>query len=132
MESKNELNENDIENCTWFYFKGINRFWDRDIDFIDISLDKKIYQENKENISIYGISCKTSTGAKPLHFRFDNIERFQKIRLDNKIRYSMLLDFSYYHKICDKIIYLIREKSGIRDSINPNFERIRIDLCICL
>ena len=32
-------------------------------------------------------------------------------------------------KICDKIKYLINEKSGITDSINHNFREIRIDLC---
>ena len=30
-------------------------------------------------------------------------------------------------KICDKIIYLISEKSGTTDSINHNFGEIRID-----
>ena len=31
-------------------------------------------------------------------------------------------------KICDRIKYLITEKSGITDSANHNFARIRIDL----
>ena len=44
----------------------------------------------------------------------------------------MFLDFSYCDKVCDKIKYLISEKSGVRDSINHNFERIRIDLYKCL
>ena len=39
----------------------------------------------------------------------------------------VLFDYSYCDKICDKIKYLISEKSGITDSINNNFERIRID-----
>ena len=42
------------------------RFWDKDIDFSDILLDKKLYKENNKNILSYEISCKTSTGAKPL------------------------------------------------------------------
>ena len=42
----------------------------------------------------------------------------------------MFLDFSYCDKVCDKIKYLISQKSGIRDSINHNFERIRIDECL--
>ena len=57
--------------------------------------------------------------------RFDNIDRFVKIH--NKIRYLVLFDYSYCDKICDKIKYLLSEKSGIADSINHNFVRIRID-----
>ena len=47
------------------------------------------------------------------------------IKFRDKIRYLVLLDYSY----CDKIVikYLISEKSGIADSINHNFARIRID-----
>ena len=32
-----------------------------------------------------------------------------------------------FDKICDKINYLISKKSGIADSINHNFGKIRID-----
>ena len=32
-----------------------------------------------------------------------------------------------FDKICDKIKYLISKKSGITDSINHNFGKIRID-----
>ena len=32
-----------------------------------------------------------------------------------------------YDEICDRIRYLISEKSGITDSMNHNFARIRID-----
>ena len=39
----------------------------------------------------------------------------------------VLFDYSYCDKICDKIKYLISEKSGITDSINHNLGRIRID-----
>ena len=39
----------------------------------------------------------------------------------------MLFDYSYCSKVCDKIKHLISEKSGITDSINHNFGRIRID-----
>ena len=33
----------------------------------------------------------------------------------------------WYDEICDRIRYLISEKSGITDSMNHNFARIRID-----
>ena len=39
----------------------------------------------------------------------------------------MLLDHGLFNKICNKIKYLISEKDGITDSINHNFEKIRID-----
>ena len=42
------------------------RFWDKDIDFSDILLNKKLCKENSKNILSYEISCKFSTGAKPL------------------------------------------------------------------
>ena len=41
MKSKDELKEIDIKNCTCYYFDDIIRFWDRDIGFIDISLEEK-------------------------------------------------------------------------------------------
>ena len=100
---------------------------DRDIDFSDILLDKKFYKEKYRNILIYCISCKNSMGAKPLRISFDKIDGFVKIH-DN-IRYLVLFDYSFYDKICDKIKYLISKKSGITDSINQNFARIRIDSC---
>ena len=61
----------------------------------------------------------------PLRIRFHEIDGF--IKIHDKIRYLVLFDYSYCDKICDKIKYLISEKSGITDSINHNFGRIRID-----
>ena len=40
----------------------------------------------------------------------------------------MLFGYSHCDKICDKIKYLISDKSGITDSVNHNFARIRIEL----
>ena len=64
-------------------------------------------------------------GAKPLRIRFDKIDGF--IKIHNKIRCLVLFDYSYCDKICDKIKYLISEKSGITDSISHNSGKIRID-----
>ena len=58
-ESKDKLKKNDIKNRTCFYFDDIMK--DIDINFSDILLDEKLY----ENISVYNISYKTSTGLKP-------------------------------------------------------------------
>ena len=45
-----------------------------------------------------------------------------------ELRCLALFDYELFVKICDKIKYLIGEKSGITDSINHNFGKIRIDL----
>ena len=127
MENKDKLNQNYIKNCTCYYFDDIIRFWNRDIDFSDILLDETLYKENYENILIYDISYKTSTCAKPLRVRFDKIDGL--IKIHDKIRYSVLFDIVIVIKfvIRSNILCLIKEKSGIADSINHNFGRIRID-----
>ena len=113
------------KNHTCYNFDHIIRFWRRDIDFSDILLDKTLYKETQENTLIYGISYKTLTGAKSLRRRFDKIDGF--IKIHDKIRYLVLLGYSCCEKICDKIKYLISEKSGIANNINHTFGRIRID-----
>ena len=68
-------------------------------------------------------------GSIPLRIRFDKIDRF--IIIYDGIRYLVL--FSYlYDEICNRIKYLISEKSGITDSINYNLAKIRIDSNISL
>ena len=69
-------------------------------------------KEKYENILIYHISYKSSIGAKLLHIRFDKIDGF--IQSHDKVRYLVLFDYSYCDEICDKIKYLISEKSGIQ------------------
>ena len=125
MEGENELKEIDIKNRTCHYFDDIIRVWDTNFYSSDTLLDGKSYIEKCENILIDDISCKTSTGAKPLRVRFDKIEGL--IKIHNRIRYLVLLDYSYSDEICDKIKYLISEKIGITDTINHNFGKIRID-----
>ena len=56
MESKDELKEIDIENCTCYYSDDIIRARNRDIYSTDILLDEKLCKENHENILIYDIS----------------------------------------------------------------------------
>ena len=127
MESKDELKEIDIKNCVFYYFDDIMRVWNRDIDihFSGILLDKKLYKEKYENILIYDISNKTSTGAKPLRIRYNKIDEFIKIL--NGIRHLASFDCGWFDKICDRIKYLISEKNGITVSIYHNFPKIRID-----
>ena len=113
MESKDRLKEIDIKNRTLYYFDDIMRALDIDTDI----------KRKSENISIYDISYKTSTGGKPLRSRYDKIDGF--IKIHNKIRYIVLFD-DWCEKICDRIKYLVSNKRGITNSINYNFARIRI------
>ena len=57
---------------------------------------KNYIKKKYENVLIYDISDKTSTGPKPLRIRYDKINGF--IKIHNKIRYSALFD-----EQCDKI-----------------------------
>ena len=58
-----------------------------------------------------------------MRIRYDRIDGF--IKIHNKMRYLVLFD-QWCEKICDRIKYLISEKSGITDSINHNVARISI------
>ena len=81
---------------------------------------------NKIYVLLYDISYKTSTGAKPLRTRFDEIDGF--IKIYDEIRCLVLLDYECFDKISARTKYLLSEKSGITDSIDHNFGRTRIDL----
>ena len=120
MESKNELKEIDIKNRTCYYFDDIIK--DKNYDFSDIFLDEKLY----ENLSICDISYKSSMSPKQLRIRIDKIDGFIMI-LDGKIKHLVLFDYGLFDKICNKMKYLISKKSGITNSINHNFGRIRTD-----
>ena len=107
MESKDELKEIDIENRTCYYFDDI--ITDGDIYFNNILLDEKLYKKEYKNTLSYNVSYKTSTGAKPLRFRFDIIDGFIRVR-GGEIRHLVLLDCELFDKICDRIKYLINKK----------------------
>ena len=64
-------------------------------------------------------------GAKPLCIRFNKIDGF--IKICDEIRYLEILGYWLYDGIYNRIRYLIREKGGITDSINHNFEKTKID-----
>ena len=119
MKSKNELKEIDIKNHVCYHFDDIIN--GTNINFSNILLDTKLY----ENISVYNILHKTPTGPKPLRIRFDKIDGFI-IALDGKNKLLILFDYGLFNKTCDKIKYLRSKKSGITNSINHNFGKIRI------
>ena len=98
----------------------------------NILLDKKSY----ENILVDKILYKKFMDTKPLRIKFNKVEGL--IKIYNEIRYLELFNLygaitarinSRYNAIFDKINYLISKKSGITESINHNFARIRIDSC---
>ena len=66
-----------------------------------------------------------SIGSKPLSIMFDEIDGF--IKIYDGIRYLELFGHLWYDEIYDRIRYRINKKSGITDSINNNFARIKID-----
>ena len=64
---------------------------------------------------------------KPSRNRFDKMDWF--IKIHDKIRRLVLLDYSYCDQICYKIKYFVSEESGFTDSINHNFTRVKICSC---
>ena len=120
MKIKNELKETDIKNPVYYYFRDIIN--GTKVNFSNILLKKKLY----ENVSVYNISYKTPTSPKPLHIRFDKIDGFIMV-FDVKIKHLVLFDYGLLDKICDKTRYLISKKSDNANSINYNFENIKID-----
>ena len=75
---------------------------------------------------ICDISYKNFMDSIPLRIRFNKIYRF--IKIYDGSRYLALIDYGWCDNVWDRIKHLITEKSGITDSINHNFGRIRIDL----
>ena len=65
-------------------------------------------------------------GSLPLRIRYDKTDGFTKIYDGN--RYLVIFCHNCLDKICDRIRYLINEKSAITNSIHHNFAKIRIDL----
>ena len=63
--------------------------------------------------------------AKRLHIWLEKIDGF--IKIYDRIIYFVLFASERYNAIYNRIKYLVSEKSGITDSINHNFARIRID-----
>ena len=60
-----------------------------------------------------------------LSVKFDKIDGF--IKIQDRIRYLVLFNYGWFDKICNRIKYHISEKSGITNSINHNFGKIKID-----
>ena len=73
---------------------------------------------------VFYILYKTFISSKPLRIRLEEKDGFIKIYVG--IRYLVLFRPGWDFAIYNRVIYLLSEKSGITDSINHNFARIRI------
>ena len=82
MESNDKLKEIDTKYCTYYYFDGIIKSGDFDLDIFLID------EQSYENILVYDISYKSLTDSKPLDIRFDKIDGF--ISVDDGTRYLVL------------------------------------------
>ena len=60
-----------------------------------------------------------------MHIRFDKMNRF--IKVYDGVRYLLIFDYWLHDEIYNWIRYLISEISGITNSVNHNFARIRTD-----
>ena len=93
-----------------------------DIRFNYILLNEKSHKSTL----IYEVSYKNFMGEKPLRINFNEINGF--IKAYDGIIYLVIFNYWLHNEIYNRIIYLISEKSGITNSINHIFARIRIDL----
>ena len=73
MKNNYKLKEINIKNRTPFYFDGIIKIEDFDLD--NNLIDEKSYK----NILVYKISYKSLIDSKPLHIRFDKIDEFFRV-----------------------------------------------------
>ena len=117
MENNDELKEIDITKSTCYFVNDIIEI--RDFDS-HISLNEKSYK----GILVYDISCKNLIGAKPLRTRFDKVDGAY-----DGTRYLVLFGLEKYDAICNRIRYLIGQKSGITYIISHNYPKIKIDSC---
>ena len=126
MESQDQLKKVNTKNCMYYYFDDVMK-----VEHINVNNDL-LDGESDKNILVYNILYKFMD-AKPMCVRFNKINGL--IKFYNGIRYLKLTDSYYevyyginsriYNGSFDRINYLISEKSGIADSINHNFARIR-------
>ena len=115
MESNNKWKETDNKNLKCYYFVDIIKV--EDFEFNKILTNQKPY----ENILVYGISCKTFIGAKPLSIRINKVDGFN--RACYGIRYLALLEPEKYDAIFNRIRYLIGAKGSITYAISYKYEK---------
>ena len=70
--------------------------------------------ETFENMLVYNILYKLSTGPKPLGISFDKIDEPIRV-LDGKMEHLVLFYHELFDKICDRIKYRLSEKRVVAD-----------------
>ena len=92
-----------------------------DFNLYNVSIDEKSYKDTL----VYAILYKTLIDAKPVHIRFDKIDRF--IRVYYGTRYLMLFGSKRYDFIYNRVRYLLSVKSSIRYVISHSYAKIKVD-----
>ena len=64
-------------------------------------------------------------GSKPLHIRFDKADGF--IKANDGIRYLVLIGSEKHDAICNRIRYLISQKSSMICITSHNYTKINVD-----
>ena len=91
-----------------------------DFDFDNCLINEKSH----ENISVYTISNKTLTGAKPLFIRFSKVNRF---RVYSPTRYLVLFEGNINGFIYNRIRNLIGIKGGNTYVVSYSYVKINVD-----
>ena len=112
MESKNELQESDIKNHTYYYSNDIIE--PKHFGINNILIDEKPY----ENIPVYKISYKSLIDSKPLLIRFNKMDGL--IMVYDGTKYLVLFGSKIYDSIYNRLRYLVSEKRGIAYIISHN------------
>ena len=79
-------------------------------------------EKSFENILIYEISYKVLIGTKSWRIMFD-----ESIRANDKTKYLVLFSLEKYDAICNRIIYLLSLKSGIKYTFSHSHVKIKLD-----
>ena len=105
MNNNDKLKKIDIKNHTYYYFGGIIKIEDFNLD--NILIDEKSF----ENILVFNISQKTLIDVKPLRIRFDKIDEF--IRVYDGARYLTLFGSEKYDFMHKRIKHVIEVKNDV-------------------
>ena len=105
MNNNDKLKKIDIKNHTCYYFGGIIKIEDFNLD--NILIDEKSF----ENILLFNISQKTLIDVKPLRIRFDKIDEF--IRVYDGARYLTLFGSEKYDFMYKRIKHVIEVKNDV-------------------
>ena len=119
MESNDKLKETDIKNRTCYYFDGIVKIEDFDLDNL------LIYEKSFENILVFNIFYKILITAKPFCIRFNQVDGFNMVY--DGSRYLLLFEREKYDFTYNRVRYLVEVKSGTTCVIFHNYAKIKVD-----